>query len=291
MNTTVNTDGEAAAAGELIPSISIETLLRRRDAAVERALQAVALLREGQQIAQEGGFGFLEVALTRGYGHSIEHRLCGQVVDDRDTEAFIRREIDRSAWAMLMNASGLRSVMNAETRGRWDEQLSGKDVPALTRDNITATFGQLHAQRGQMLEQGVIAVFRGLSWDYKTNHPACIGRRVVLRSVTHHRWKDDRFGVVNHRTTDELDDLQRVISLLNGEPEPDHRAGWYGRVSEATRGSGIAENETMQIRLFKNGNGHLTFKDQAAVDRLNAIIARHYPGALPAPRESRRRWR
>jgi hypothetical protein len=63
MNNTVDTDG-ALAAGGLIPSVSIEALLRRRDAAIEHALQAVALLREGQRIAQEGGFGFLDVALN-----------------------------------------------------------------------------------------------------------------------------------------------------------------------------------------------------------------------------------
>src|SRR5262245_23710799 len=102
MNTTVDADGQPAVT-ELIPSLSIEALLRRRDAAVERALQAVALLREGQSIAQEGGFGFLDIAMTRGYGNHIEHRLSGQFVDDRDTESIIRREIDRSAWAMLMH--------------------------------------------------------------------------------------------------------------------------------------------------------------------------------------------
>jgi hypothetical protein len=287
MNNTLDTDGSAAAQ-DLIPSISIEALLRRRDAAVERALQAVALLQEGQAIAREGGFGFLDIALMRGYGSTVEHRLCGNVVDDRDTEPLIRRQIDRGAWAMLMHESGLRSVMNAETRTRWDEQLAGKDVPPLTRENIAATFAQLHAQRGQMLEDGVIAVFRSLSWNYKTNHPAFIGHRVILTYLTHYRYKGARFGSVNHRVTNQLDDLQRVICLVNGQPEPDHRTGWYARVSEATRGMGIAENETMQVRLFANGNGHVTFKDQAVVDRLNAIIARRYPGALPAPRSSRR---
>lgn len=291
MNTnTLDTDGQSIGASELIPSVSIEALLRRRDAAIERALRAVDLLREGQRIANEGGFGFLEVAMTRGYGNDVEQRLCGQVVDERDTEGIIRRQIDRSAWTMLMHQSGLRSVMNAETRRRWDEQLAGKEVPPLTRDNIAATFAQLHAQRGAMLEQGVIAVFRSLSWDYKRNNPAFLGRRLILRRVTDAPWQGARYGCVNHRATDELDDLQRVISLVAGQPEPDHRTGWYARVSAARNGDGLAENDTMQLRLHRNGNGHLWFRSQDSVDALNRIIARHYPGALPAPRESRRHW-
>ena len=289
MNNTVDSNDELAA-GELIPSVSIEALLRRRDAAIEHALQAVALLREGQRIAQEGGFGFLDIAMMRGYGTQIEQRLCGQVVDERECETHIRREIDRSAWAMLMNQSGLRSVMNAETRRRWDEQLAGREVPALTRETITATFAQLHAQRGEMLEEGVVSVFRGLSWDYKTNHPSFIGHRIILRSVLHTRWSGSRFGSPNHRTTDQLDDLERVISQLHGKPEADHRHGWYSRLSEAIRGEGVGESEAMHVRVFANGNGHVTFKDLKAVERLNAVIAKRFPGVLPAPRASRRRW-
>lgn len=288
MTNTVDTDGQLAA-GELIPSVSIEALLRRRDAAIERALQAVALLREGECIAKEGGFGFLEIAMTRRYGSQVEQRLCGEVTDDRDTDSLIRREIDRSAWALLMHESGLRSVMNAETRKRWDEQIAGKDVPELTRDNIAATFAQLHAQRGEMLEDGVVSVFRSLSWDYKTNHPAYLGHRIVLKYVLHSPWSGSRYGSPNHRSTDQLDDLERVISLLHGKPEADHRHGWFIRISEAIHKDGIAESEAMHVRVFKNGNGHVTFKDLKAVERLNAVIAKRYPGVLPAPRESRRR--
>lgn len=288
MNTTVESGGEIAG-GEIIPSISIEALLRRRDAAVERALQAIALLREGAAIAAEGGFGFVDISMSKHYSNTVQHRLCGHYADS-DTETILRREIDRGCWKMLMDQSGLRSVMNAATRQRLDEELAGNAVPPLTRDNIITTFSLLHEQRGQMLEDGVIAVFKSLSWDYKTNHPAFLGRRLILRYVTCASYKIGRFGPVNHRMTDQLDDLQRVISLLHGKPEADHRAGWFQLVSEAIRGTGMAENDTLEIRLYGNGNGHLLFKEQAVVDRLNRIIAQRFPDALPAPRESRRRW-
>lgn len=287
MTITVDADG-AVTGGEIIPSISIEALLRRRDAAVERALQAIELLRDGEAIAAEGGFGFVDITMAKHYSNTVQHRLCGHYAD-HDTDTVLRREIDRGCWTMLMEQSGLRSVMNAETRQRWDAQLAGDDVPPLTWDNIKATFGELHARRGQMLEDGVIAVFKSLSWDYKTNHPSYLGRRLILKYVTSASYRIGRFGPVNHRMTDQLDDLPRVISVLHGKPEADHRTGWYHLVSEATRGNGIAENDTLQVRLYGNGNGHLLFKDEAAVDRLNRIIARRFPDALPASRESRRR--
>lgn len=48
--------------------------------------------------------------------------------------------------------------------------------------------------------------------------------------------------------------------------------------------SGQVENEYLQIRVYKNGNGHVTFKRPELVDRMNLIIAKHFPGALPAPK-------
>lgn len=45
-----------------------------------------------------------------------------------------------------------------------------------------------------------------------------------------------------------------------------------------------AETAYLSIRTFKNGNGHVTFKRPDLVEKMNKIIAKHYPGALPAPK-------
>lgn len=50
------------------------------------------------------------------------------------------------------------------------------------------------------------------------------------------------------------------------------------------RRAGECANEYLSIRTFKNGNGHVTFKRIDLVERMNTIIAKHYPGALPAPK-------
>jgi hypothetical protein len=47
---------------------------------------------------------------------------------------------------------------------------------------------------------------------------------------------------------------------------------------------GQVENDYLAIRTFKNGNGHVMFKRPDLVDAMNRIIAKHYPGALPAPK-------
>ena len=140
----------------------------------------------------------------------------------------------------------------------------------------------LHDSRVDMFEQGVIECFRRLSWDYKTNLPQKFGKRIVMRYLT-------SYGSANHTQTDHLDDLLRVFHLCDGKPEADHRSASYGLISSAMQASSLwpkrAENEYVAVRLFKNQNGHVTFKRTDLIQRLNRIIAKHYPDALPAPKD------
>ncbi|WP_249820702.1 DUF4942 domain-containing protein, partial [Escherichia coli] len=42
------------------------------------------------------------------------------------------------------------------------------------------------------------------------------------------------------------------------------------------------EDEMFVIKYFQKGTAHIVFKRPELIDKLNNIIARHYPGALPA---------
>ena len=74
--------------------------------------------------------------------------------------------------------------------------------------------------------------------------------------------------------------------MLDGKPEPDSaRRGWYSRLMACDKTTDPdAASDYISVRSFRNGNGHATFKRPDLVDRMNQIIAKHYPGALPAPR-------
>jgi len=75
------------------------------------------------------------------------------------------------------------------------------------------------------------------------------------------------------------------MHVLDDKPEPDHRRGWHGRLSACNRTDmPDAADDYLSVKSFRNGNGHVTFKRQDLVDKMNLIIAKHYPGALPAPK-------
>ena len=139
----------------------------------------------------------------------------------------------------------------------------------------------LHESRADMFDQGVIECFNKLSWEYKANLPQKFGKRIIVSYLTY------AYGV-NHRAADTLDDLMRVFRVLDGKPEPDYRQGCYVQLGAAFRETGewpkAFQNEYFTLRLFRNGNGHLSFKRLDLIDALNMIIARHFPNALAAPR-------
>ena len=130
-------------------------------------------------------------------------------------------------------------------------------------------------------DQGVIECFKKLSWEYKTNLPQKFGKRIIVTYLSY------PYGI-NSSATDRLDDLMRVFHVLDGKPEADYRQGCYAQLGKAFREQTTwpksFQNDYFEARLFRNGNGHLCFKRADLTDAMNAIIARHYPNALAAPR-------
>jgi len=274
-------------ATDLVPSVSISNLLAQRNAIAERLRQIATLLIEVGELS-EAAFGS-DDAVPSLQCQRVHAYLPG------DVEALVKR-VDATAWDFLMNKSGLRTFMDAKAREQWTKDIYERRVPALTQENIEETFKELFAARREMFERGVVEVFRHLSWDYKTNNPRLFGKRIVLRRIVE-VWGS---GGQKYHTgpslagCNGLDDLIRVMSVLDGRPEPDHRQGAYNALREVitfdTRFpvEPVAIADLISIRCFKNSNGHLTFLRPDLVDRLNEIVAKHHPGALP-PAEDRGR--
>lgn len=293
---------------DLVPSVSVANMVNQRAAMIDRMRQAFTLIQEAADIADNANLGMPRVMISNDYGRHAGEMM---VADARirtdssgkpwtlerspavDLERKLRLGIDCAAWQYLMSQSGLRSLMDAEARKKWDEAVSKGDVPEFTEPNVRSTFGMLHDARGEMFERGVITCFKGLSWDYKTNLPQKFGKRIVMRfirgQVTPGRYGGGgtSLGHVNYTSCDKLDDMERVLSVLDGKPEPDSaRRGWYSRLVGCDKTTDPdAASDYISVRSFRNGNGHATFKRLDLVDRMNQIIAKHYPGALPAPRD------
>ncbi|MCO5399742.1 DUF4942 domain-containing protein [Ralstonia soli] len=259
---------------DLVKSLSITNLANRRAAVAERIRTALDLLTEAEQLAKTAHLGFPRLVLDDSHALRGAQALTGEYASRADAQKAILHTVDAQGWDYLLSESGLRTFMDARAREQWHQQIREGEVPELTAANIEATFTELHGARGDMFERGVIQCFRRLSWNYRTNQPFRFGKRIIVTSLVSH-------GFPNHRAINELDDLMRVFHVLDGKPEADHRHSVYYLVDGARQqGQTEAENDYLRLQWFKNGNGHLTFKRPELIEKMNLILAKHYPNAL-----------
>ena len=134
-----------------------------------------------------------------------------------------------------------------------------------------------------MFERGVINVFRGLNWNYKTNSPCKFGSKIIVNNLV--RWDRWGFHLISGMQADRLADLERMLHLLSGKPIPDNRGNITINLDDhiqSVQGKGRYEDEMFIIKYFKKGSAHITFKRLELIDRINDIIARHFPSVLSA---------
>ena len=262
---------------DVICSTSIERIVTGRNAALA---QIEVLMQQLSDIAtltrSIGGKTALDWAMKQEF-------RCGCWLMEKPETAMkaITRNLDRGIWRDLMKKSGMLSIMDAQARDQWYRNLEGDGIPAVSEANILSTFEQLHLNKGDVFERGVINVFKGLSWDYKSNSPCKFGKKIIVTGlVKYDRWG---FGLNWGWRRDRLSDLERMLMLLDGKPVPDNRADITRRLADhihANRHSNRYEDEMFSIKYFQKGTAHITFKRPELVDKLNDIIARHYPGML-----------
>lgn len=262
---------------DVICSTSIERIVTGRNAALTQTESIIQQLDDISTLTRSiGGKTALDWAMKQDF-------RCGcWLMEKRETAMkAITRHLDRSIWQDLMKKSGMLSLMDAAAREQWYNSLEKDDIPAVSEANILSTFEQLHQSKGEVFEHGVINVFKGLSWDFKSNNPCKFGKKIIVNGlVKHDRWG---FGLNWGWQRDRLADLERMLMLLDGKPVPDNRADVTRHLGDhihENRHSNSYEDEMFTIKYFQKGTAHITFKRPELVDKLNDIISRHYPGAL-----------
>ena len=262
---------------ELICSTNIERIVRGRDTVLSQIKQIIEMLDTLSRLTAEIGGGTAQDWAMKS-GHRYDSWLTEKMDKAMPT---ITRNIDRNIWRDLMLKSGMMSLMDAQARDQWHKNLEEGDLPAISEENILTTFEQLHLNKMDVFERGIINVFKGLSWDYKTNSPCSFGKKIIVNNlVSHNRWG---FSLNWGWRRDQLADLERMLFLLDGKPIPDNRGDVTARLMEHIRdnpATNVYEDELFSIRYYQKGSAHLVFKRPELIEKMNDIIARHYPGMI-----------
>lgn len=262
---------------ELMNSTNIERIVAGRDAALVQIGQLIQQLNAISQLtAGIGGGNASEWAMKSGHRYG-----CWLMEKPEKALPAITRNMDRSLWRDLMLKSGMLSLMDAQTRTQWQQNLEDGDLPAISEANIFSTFEQVHQSKDDVFERGIINVFKGLSWDYKTNSPCLFGKKIIINNmVMHNRWG---FSLAWGFRRDQLVNLERMAFLLDGKAIPDNRGDISTRLVEHIRDNlakDVYDDGYFSVRYYQKGTAHLTFKRAELVEMMNDIIAKHYPGML-----------
>ncbi|EEQ06069.1 DUF4942 domain-containing protein [Yersinia bercovieri] len=264
---------------DVICSTSIERIITVRNTALVQIEALIHQLEDISAITNSIGGG-----IAKDWAMRQDFRCGCWLMEKTETgmKAIIRN-LDRGIWQDLMKKSGMLSLMDAQARDQWDKNLEGDNIPAINEDNILSTFEQLHQQKDDVFERGVINLFKGLSWHYKTNSPCRFGKKLIISNlVSCNQWG---FTLNHGYRRDQLADLERMLHLLDGKAIPDNRSDVTSRLYEHIRVNSqmakIYEDDYFLIKYFMKGSAHLTFRKPALIDKMNNIVAKRYPQMLP----------
>lgn len=202
----------------------------------------------------------------------------------KDRDDFIekvRRPLDRSIWAYLLQATSLDRLMDSAAKKEFRAQIE-KDPPPATAENCLATMERLLGDSGMIFKRGIANAFSGLDRRFRSHDGFKVGGRIVLTCFA------NSWGYIEHAGRREtLLDVERTFYVLDGKPQPDASGGIIGALSLAkppgmNAATYEASSDYFRVKVFKNGNAHVYFLRDDLVDRVNLLLADYYGATLGA---------
>ncbi|HIG8798294.1 TPA: DUF4942 domain-containing protein [Raoultella terrigena] len=271
-------------AGGIIPSVAIDLIIAQRAAGIAAFMEGLDKLREAERLfaaaAEKDWFTGLDEIISTGRRCLKEHEI--EAVRRR-----VARSVDSSIWQRLMTQTGMFTLMSGDQHDKWTAQVYSKDCPEVTLDNVISTFQHLNATKNETFVTGIIDVFRKLSWDYKTNNPCRLGKKIILEGVLSINVSPTRYASVRTNAQNWINDLARAFCLIDKKNVPDSRIAEgcqyrdFINLNSYTL-NGVFTCEWFTIKSFWKGSAHVTFTRPDLVEKINEIIASRYPDALPS---------
>lgn len=272
---------------DLVRKGSAEQIVGHRNRALElytRALEMMAEAWKCHQLASPGAY-FPEVI-----GRHGAQRI--QDGAEPSTLKGIRKEVDADTWGYLINAVGLKDLMDATELKKLREQIT-TDPPELSIETIIATFGNLRANQQTIFRRGVVEVFRKLSPDFKNNDAYRLKTRVIFERGFHsYRYSGkNSLGTMVEFAEDQVRDLDRIFHILDGKAPRDSQGDATAAIRSTVYRTDVrvVETDYFTFKIYNKGTLHAFFKRPDLVTLANKLVAAHYGEVLADATPSRGR--
>ncbi|GAB3840750.1 class I SAM-dependent methyltransferase [Hymenobacter jeollabukensis] len=244
-----------------------------------RALQhySYGLLNQHQEIQK-----MADEAITEG-GESL--RACYNHFSD---------ELKQSAWGQVMHKMGIEKYLTYQVQQDFAAYGRANGFMDFTKENVASLIELVMENKGQIMEQAVVAVFDEFTKyhkenrvhveGWKTNDRWKVNRKVILPRWV--RWDDWRrpadlkqygshFRLNSHQ---EYNDIDKVMCYLTGEDYDkcytieralETRFQRLGKVYPGSTFTDTCESQFFYLRFFKKGTLHLVFRDEKLWEEFN----------------------
>ena len=279
-----------------VPYSLIKAIVAQRNTAIARqhdaykALEAAQIaIDDAEQAAREAAGGErIDPNRHRGVSHRNARLMHAESTDEDTFARETQRNIDAAVWHRIMEHTHLRELMDHTAKEQLRDQIEDAP-PEITEATVRATIESLIADADNIFLRGIATCFAKLDRRFRSHDGFKIGARIILDNVfdEHGMWRfrgphKDLLADIERtlRTLDEAadDDRSSLVDLIENE-----RRTW----SLHTRACTI-EHHYCRIRIFKKGTCHLWFKDNALVERINALLAQYYGATLGDGSNARR---
>ncbi len=249
-------------------SLSKDLVMRKTlgEMVIERN-NAVQLWKTGYKVLQQSHD---IVAGTTRYG--------GPQMYDIKSPGKAEKLIDSAFWRASFERTGMTQIMDAKATTEFQNSLE-KDPPTFSMENIETQYLTMYQDAEMMFQRGIYEVFRQLDHSYWNNNhePYSLSKKNIVRGLFD-QWSINWKAIdlrLDHRNSNMINDIDRCVKVLTGRKH--HARELETKINAAMKGEApwIYEDDDYQLKGFKNGNGHMLFKNQDTIDRLNREIANY----------------
>jgi len=205
--------------------------------------------------------------------------------DRRFSISDFRTKLDQRLWHQAFDHTGFMQLMDREAKARFMDDVE-RAPPPFTIENIRSTFLSVAQQADEMFARGLVNVFLRLSDRHKTNtnEPFKVNRKAILTSMAEQDWRRPTVHI-SYRSyaSEQLNDIDRVFKILDGKKHTPRTLELACNAAFADESNpNRYSDDYYEIRGYRNGNLHITFKRQDLLDKANRIISDYYEGSALA---------
>lgn len=212
--------------------------------------------------------------IITGDSHTLDD-LCVDTVD-------IEREINKlrhTYWGKIIRIDDFVNVLADNTSKRLEcvfNEYTTKDINTI---NINVMIEYMYDNIGDLIEDSVIEVIESLIPDINVNNVDNLVKvsklkyKVVIPLFSSFSESDfsDKYESINPRVRVFIDNIFKVFSLIDNRVETKLM---YNESKD------VFENSILRFKMFKNGNIHISFRDNKLLDMIILVAEGYYKRSL-----------